>query len=149
MKNLWADENAQAWVSRCADVGVDEDMALRLYTARLLGGEAALVLHGGGNVSLKARITDQMGDDLTVMYIKGSGQDMARLEAAEEGMRLAIRELSKHDPLQRSPIPTEFWLLVHRHASPRAVRLLDDPRVVVIEEKAFRELRLYQLRCEQ
>ena len=73
----------------------------------------------------------------------------ARLEAAEEGMRLSIRELSKHDPLQRSPIPTEFWLLVHRHASPRAVRLLDDSRVVVIEEKAFRELRLYQLRCEQ
>ncbi len=83
MKNLWSDEDAQAWVSRCADFGVDEDMALRLYTARLLGGEAALVLHGGGNVSLKARITDQMGDDLTVMYIKGSGQDMARLEAAD------------------------------------------------------------------
>ena len=73
----------------------------------------------------------------------------ARLQAAEDGMRLAIWELSKHDPLQRSPIPTEFWLLVHRHKSRRAIRLLDDPRVVVIEEKAFRELRLYQLRCEQ
>ncbi|MFP6774912.1 MAG: bifunctional aldolase/short-chain dehydrogenase [Alphaproteobacteria bacterium] len=83
MKNLWSDEDAQAWVRQCADDGVDEDMALRLYTARLLGLETALVLHGGGNVSLKARITDQMGDDLTVMYIKGSGQDMARLEAGD------------------------------------------------------------------
>jgi len=74
---------------------------------------------------------------------------MARLEAAEQGMRLAIWELSKHDPLQREPIPGEFWLLVHRHATKRATRLLKDPRVIVAKEVAFRELTVYKLRYEE
>jgi rhamnose utilization protein RhaD (predicted bifunctional aldolase and dehydrogenase)/NAD(P)-dependent dehydrogenase (short-subunit alcohol dehydrogenase family) len=82
MKSQWSDKDAQAWVSRCADDGVGEAMALRLYSARLLGGDRELVLHGGGNVSMKARTTDQHGDDLAVMYIKGSGWDMAQLAAA-------------------------------------------------------------------
>ncbi|MBT3333605.1 MAG: bifunctional aldolase/short-chain dehydrogenase [Rhodospirillaceae bacterium] len=82
MENLWSDRQAQAAASQGADAGIGEELALRLYSARLLGQDRTLVLHGGGNVSLKAQIQDPMGDVLPAMYIKGSGCDMARLEAA-------------------------------------------------------------------
>ncbi len=81
MQNRWSEKAAQAWINRCGGEGVPEDLALRLYSARLLGQDRALVLHGGGNASLKAHHTDVLGDELAVMYIKGSGWDMARLEA--------------------------------------------------------------------
>jgi rhamnose utilization protein RhaD (predicted bifunctional aldolase and dehydrogenase)/NAD(P)-dependent dehydrogenase (short-subunit alcohol dehydrogenase family) len=82
MDNLWSDKDAQAWIARCGDTGVGEALALRLYTARLLGRDRDLVMHGGGNASLKAEITDAHGDALAVMHIKGSGWDMAQIEAA-------------------------------------------------------------------
>ncbi len=49
MKSLWRDADAEATVVRYADQGVGRDLALRVYTTRLLGGEPRLVLHGGGN----------------------------------------------------------------------------------------------------
>ena len=82
MDNLWSDKEAQACIARFGEAGVGEALALRLYSARLLGREGDLVLHGGGNASLKAEITDPYGDALAVMYIKGSGWDMAKIEAA-------------------------------------------------------------------
>lgn len=57
-----------------------EDLALRLYTSRLLGREPALVLHGGGNTSVKTRVRDLAGDDVDVLYVKGSGWDLAAIE---------------------------------------------------------------------
>ena len=47
--------------------------------SRLLGAEPALVLHGGGNTSIKAAITDITGDDVEVLYVKGSGHDLATI----------------------------------------------------------------------
>ena len=82
MDNLWSDKKARACVECCGDAGVGEALALRLYSTRLLGQNRELVLHGGGNASLKARTTDVFGDDLAVMHIKGSGWDMAQIEAA-------------------------------------------------------------------
>jgi rhamnose utilization protein RhaD (predicted bifunctional aldolase and dehydrogenase)/NAD(P)-dependent dehydrogenase (short-subunit alcohol dehydrogenase family) len=82
MKNLWSDKDALAYIKRCGESGVSEDLALRLYSARLLGGDRDLVLHGGGNASLKAKAVDAYGDEVEVLFIKGSGWDMARLEAA-------------------------------------------------------------------
>ena len=82
MKNLWSDKQAQAYVEVCGDRGIGEELALRLYSARLLGSDRDLVLHGGGNASLKARARDAYGDDGEVLFIKGSGWDMAALEAA-------------------------------------------------------------------
>jgi rhamnose utilization protein RhaD (predicted bifunctional aldolase and dehydrogenase) len=56
MKNLWSDDDArQAFASHAAK-GINEDLALRVYTTRLLGGEPKLVLHGGGNTSVKTRM---------------------------------------------------------------------------------------------
>ncbi len=81
MENLWSDKAAQACIRQCDDAGIGEELALRLYSARLLGGDRDLVLHGGGNASLKADITDSLGDAFPVLFIKGSGWDMATLEA--------------------------------------------------------------------
>ncbi|HEU4986960.1 MAG TPA: class II aldolase/adducin family protein, partial [Rhizobiaceae bacterium] len=82
MKNLWNDGEAEKLVSEYAKKGVDRDLALRVYTTRLLGGEPRLVLHGGGNTSLKTKATDILGEEWDVLCVKGSGWDMAVIEPA-------------------------------------------------------------------
>ncbi len=51
MKSGWADRDAEAIVAEGAKSGIDRDLALRIYTTRLLGRDPKLVLHGGGNTS--------------------------------------------------------------------------------------------------
>jgi rhamnose utilization protein RhaD (predicted bifunctional aldolase and dehydrogenase)/NAD(P)-dependent dehydrogenase (short-subunit alcohol dehydrogenase family) len=80
MKNLWNDAEAEAIVAGYAAKGVARDLALRVYTTRLLGGEPRLVLHGGGNTSCKTRVTDLVGEEWDVLCVKGSGWDMAVIE---------------------------------------------------------------------
>ena len=82
MKNLWNDQEAERLVGEYAAKGVGRDLALRVYTTRLLGGEPRLVLHGGGNTSVKATATDLVGDTYDVLHVKGSGWDMAVIEPA-------------------------------------------------------------------
>ena len=82
MKSGWIDADADDAVARGAQAGIDRDFALRLYTTRLLGRDRKLVLHGGGNTSLKARVRDRFGDEVEVLRVKGSGADMATIEAA-------------------------------------------------------------------
>ena len=60
--------------------GIDELLALRTYTARLLGADPSLVLHGGGNTSVKAKAQTLFGDTVDVLYVKGSGWDLATIE---------------------------------------------------------------------
>lgn len=60
--------------------GGSETLALRTYTSRLLGADPALVLHGGGNTSAKSVTQDLFGRDVDVLYIKGSGWDLATIE---------------------------------------------------------------------
>jgi len=59
-----------------------EDLALRVYTSRLLGQDPDLVLHGGGNTSVKTRVTELVGDTTDVLYVKGSGWDLGAIEPA-------------------------------------------------------------------
>ena len=54
MKSGWVDRDAETLVADGAKSGIDRDLALRVYTTRLLGRDRKLVLHGGGNTSLKA-----------------------------------------------------------------------------------------------
>ncbi len=82
MKNLWNDQEAERLVAEYAAKGVGRDLALRVYTTRLLGGEPRLVLHGGGNTSVKGQATDLVGDTYDVLHVKGSGWDMAVIEPA-------------------------------------------------------------------
>ncbi len=73
MKSPWSDSDAEAMVEAYAAEGVGRDVALRVYTSRLLGRDPTLVLHGGGNTSVKTTMTDITGDEVDVLCIKGSG----------------------------------------------------------------------------
>jgi rhamnose utilization protein RhaD (predicted bifunctional aldolase and dehydrogenase)/NAD(P)-dependent dehydrogenase (short-subunit alcohol dehydrogenase family) len=71
-------------------MGVGEDLALRTYSARLLGADPSLVLHGGGNTSVKTTVRDVFGEDVEVLCVKGSGWDLATIEpAGHPAVRLA------------------------------------------------------------
>ncbi|HZU90585.1 MAG TPA: class II aldolase/adducin family protein, partial [Stellaceae bacterium] len=82
MRSLWSDAEALRMVERYAQQGVGRDLALRVYTSRLLGGDPKLVLHGGGNTSVKTVLPDFFGDEVEVLCVKGSGSDMADIEPA-------------------------------------------------------------------
>ena len=82
MENLWGDDEAEKVVAEYAAKGIHRDLALRTYTTRLLGGEPRLVLHGGGNTSVKTEVTDLVGDTHAVLCVKGSGWDMGTIEPA-------------------------------------------------------------------
>lgn len=81
MQNLWSDSDAKAAIAQHAAKGIGEDLALRVYTTRLLGGEPRLVLHGGGNTSVKTKVADITGTSVDVLCVKGSGWDMGTIEA--------------------------------------------------------------------
>ena len=80
MKNLWNDTEAAAMIARYGKNNISEDLALRVYTTRLLGGDPQLVLHGGGNTSVKTRSKDILGEEWDVLCVKGSGWDMSVIE---------------------------------------------------------------------
>lgn len=80
MKNLWNDADAEAMAASYEGDGVNRDLALRSYTTRLLGGDPLLVLHGGGNRSVKTTVTDLVGESWDVLCVKGSGWDMGIIE---------------------------------------------------------------------
>src|SRR5580698_4139763 len=82
MQSRWNDAEAQEFVTRYAPKGVNADLAVRTYTTRLLGSDPKMVLHGGGNTSVKTTIKDQLGEDVEVICIKGSGWDMGSIEPA-------------------------------------------------------------------
>jgi rhamnose utilization protein RhaD (predicted bifunctional aldolase and dehydrogenase)/NAD(P)-dependent dehydrogenase (short-subunit alcohol dehydrogenase family) len=81
MKSGWVDRDAEAIVAHGAKSGVEPDLALRIYTTRLLGRDSKLVLHGGGNTSLKTRTRDRLGEEVEVLRVKASGADMAVIES--------------------------------------------------------------------
>ena len=74
MRNLWNNEEAN-------QLGNDL-VKLRVYTSRLLGQEEDLVLHGGGNTSVKVKETNIFGEEEDIIYVKGSGWDLGTIEAA-------------------------------------------------------------------
>src|SRR5579883_2901362 len=80
MQSRWNDAEAKEFAARYGEKGINEDLALRTYTTRLLGSDPRLVLHGGGNTSVKTRMKDTLGEDVEVICIKGSGWDMGSIE---------------------------------------------------------------------
>jgi rhamnose utilization protein RhaD (predicted bifunctional aldolase and dehydrogenase)/NAD(P)-dependent dehydrogenase (short-subunit alcohol dehydrogenase family) len=101
MRSLWSDSEAEDFVARYGAKGANRDVALRVYTTRLLGGDARLVLHGGGNSSVKTTVRDLLGDEVEVLCVKGSGWDMGNIEPAGlPAVRLApLRRLRQLDRL--------------------------------------------------
>src|SRR5258707_2704617 len=82
MKSGWVDSEARAAIDHYARDGISRDLALRVYTTRMLGRDPKLVLHGGGNTSLKTTMPDLLGEEVAVLCVKGSGSDMAAIEPA-------------------------------------------------------------------
>ena len=80
MKNNWSNSEAKKYINKYKMLGHSRDMALRVYTTRLLGRNSELVLHGGGNTSVKTVIKDIDGKNYEVLCVKGSGWDMAEIE---------------------------------------------------------------------
>ncbi|MBI5462962.1 MAG: bifunctional aldolase/short-chain dehydrogenase [Gammaproteobacteria bacterium] len=72
MQNLWNDDEAAQFPG---------DLGQRIYSSRLLGRDTSLVLHGGGNTSVKIRETNLLGDAEDILYVKGSGWDLEFIEA--------------------------------------------------------------------
>lgn len=68
MKNRWSDADAP-----------NTDLELRAYTSQLIGLDPALVLHGGGNTSVKTTVTDVFGDTVEAIFVKASGFDLAKM----------------------------------------------------------------------
>src|SRR5438270_5662021 len=101
MQSLWSESDADAMVVRYGETGIGRDLALRVYTSRLLGGDPRLVLHGGGNTSVKSTLPDLLGEPTEVLCVKGSGWDMAAIEPPGlPAVRLApLRQLRNRDAL--------------------------------------------------
>jgi rhamnose utilization protein RhaD (predicted bifunctional aldolase and dehydrogenase)/NAD(P)-dependent dehydrogenase (short-subunit alcohol dehydrogenase family) len=137
MKSRWSDAEARRFVDRYADKGVAEDLALRVYSSRLLGQDPTLVQHGGGNTSLKTTVPDSLGRSVNVLCVKGSGWDLGdieppglpacRLEPLLELRRLnnlsdeamvAAQRTSLMDPAAPNP---SVEALLHAWVSPRYV----------------------------
>jgi rhamnose utilization protein RhaD (predicted bifunctional aldolase and dehydrogenase) len=76
IQNLWNDADAARYVTKYHD----PDIALRIYTSQLLGREPRLVLHSGGNTSVKTIATDLFENKIAVLRVKGSGWDLSLIE---------------------------------------------------------------------
>ena len=72
MKSLWNDEDASRYAG---------DLAQRVYSSRLLGADPSLVLHGGGNTSVKSQLLNIFGDEEDIIFVKGSGWDLQTIES--------------------------------------------------------------------
>ena len=82
IQNRWSATAAAEAVDRYGAAGISADLALRTYSARLLGADPELVLHGGGNTSVKTTVLDLLADPVEVLCVKGSGWDLATIEPA-------------------------------------------------------------------
>jgi rhamnose utilization protein RhaD (predicted bifunctional aldolase and dehydrogenase)/NAD(P)-dependent dehydrogenase (short-subunit alcohol dehydrogenase family) len=79
MQNRWRDDEAKQFIAKYAGE-FGEDLALRVYSSQLLGADESLVLHGGGNTSVKSSHVNLLGQQVSAIYIKASGRDMALIE---------------------------------------------------------------------
>ncbi len=73
MKNRWDTDEAMQH---------EGELAQRVYSSRLLGADPALVLHSGGNTSVKIRERNIFGEYEEILYVKGSGWDLKTIKPA-------------------------------------------------------------------
>ncbi len=101
MKSQWSEPDARAMIEHYASQGVGEDLALRVYTSRLIGRNPDLVIHGGGNTSVKTELDDLLGQSSEVLCVKGSGWDLAEIEPPGlPAVRLApLRQVRSRDSM--------------------------------------------------
>ena len=78
MKNRWDNREAQAFINKYSDY--PKELSLRVYTSRLIGADPKLVLHGGGNTSVKVIVKNRIGEKTRILFVKGSGWDLDTIE---------------------------------------------------------------------
>ncbi len=112
MRSLYIEKEAKGMAAQYP--GIPPELALRVYTSRLLGGDPSLVLHGGGNTSVKIPIQDIIGEKQEALFIKGSGIDLAGIcPPGFVGMELEpLRRLAILDSLSDEDM--ENQLQVHK-----------------------------------
>jgi len=113
MKNRWSDQDAEQFLAQYAERW-GADLALRTYTTRLLGSEEALVLHGGGNTSVKGAYRNVFGHDTPALFMKASGFNLATIEPeGHTPLDLEyLKRLCAHPQLSDDVMAGEF--LTHR-----------------------------------
>lgn len=111
MRSVWDDKEAARFRG---------DLAQRVYTSRLLGRDPSLVLHGGGNTSVKIRERNLLGDEEDILYVKGSGRDLESIEESDFApVRLAhLRRLVRLESVSDSQILNEFATHLTRAGAP-------------------------------
>jgi rhamnose utilization protein RhaD (predicted bifunctional aldolase and dehydrogenase)/NAD(P)-dependent dehydrogenase (short-subunit alcohol dehydrogenase family) len=111
MKSLWSDREAAEYKT---------DLGLRVYTSRLLGRDPSLVLHGGGNTSVKIREKNIVGEEEEILYVKGSGWDLETIaEAGFAPVRMAhLLKLAKLQVLSDSQMVNELKTQMTRASAP-------------------------------
>ena len=162
MQNKWNNSEAKKYIRHYKKKKISKELALRIYTTHLLGREKDLVLHGGGNTSLKTSIKNIFKQNISVMHIKGSGWDMGSIDypgmpAVELNPLLKTSKITKLNDfemvnLQRkclvnsqAPNPSvetllhaflPFKYVDHTHAS-AILGLIDQPNDVEVCQAAF------------
>jgi rhamnose utilization protein RhaD (predicted bifunctional aldolase and dehydrogenase)/NAD(P)-dependent dehydrogenase (short-subunit alcohol dehydrogenase family) len=113
MKSLWNDSEA----ANCKS-----ELDLRVYSSRLLGSDPSLVLHGGGNTSVKLTQNNLFGEPEEILYVKGSGWDLARIEAAGfSPVRMAhLLKLARLESLSDSEMVNQLKIHQTRASAPTA-----------------------------
>ena len=162
MQSRWVDRDAKETVDRYAKTGIAPELALRVYSTRLLGSEPKLVLHGGGNTSVKLRMADLLGDETEVLCVKGSGWDMATIEPAgmpavrlpplrklrsratlSDADMMRIQRANLLDPMAPNPsvemllhafVPAKF--VDHTHAT-KVLSLIDQPNSQLLCDEVY------------
>lgn len=111
MKNLWNDREAAEHTG---------DLVQRAYTARLLGRDPSLVLHGGGNASVKVREKNIFGDQEDILYVKGSGGNMATIDTTgfSPCRMIHLLKLAKLEALTDTQMMDEFKASMTRLSAP-------------------------------
>ncbi len=95
IENWYNNDDAAQWLADAGEEHSDRDLALRVYTSRLIGQNPDLVMHGGGNTSVKVKRKNLFGNLEDVLHVKGSGWDLDVIEAPGlPGVRLEpLKEL--------------------------------------------------------
>jgi rhamnose utilization protein RhaD (predicted bifunctional aldolase and dehydrogenase)/NAD(P)-dependent dehydrogenase (short-subunit alcohol dehydrogenase family) len=164
MRSKYSDSEAKKYILNYAKRGISKDLALRIYTTQLLGNDPTVVLHGGGNTSVKSSIKTLLGDKEEIIYVKGSGKDMGNIEedgfpALEMKNLLNMRSLKELDDFQMVNYQRKYMLdtsfpnasvetLLHAflpykfvdHSHSNAIlSLIDQPDPIKICKKVFGE----------
>ena len=105
MKSKWKDKQANKFIRKYTKIGINRELALRIYTTRLLGNDSKLVLHGGGNTSVKLTIKNSFGNNENIIYVKGSGKDMSNIDidgfpALELDNLIQLKKIKKMNDFQ-------------------------------------------------